>query len=273
MKRRRFIHSGIAMLGLSGCGNSTVNPVTNTPVAGEVVSTDPNFLHNARLDLGKMRFAGEQPYESYSYQVMNDPTLTAPTKLVERFELREENCFIPRDCQMDKQRSEIQGEGAAYNLECKYEMSVYIPKGFHPFGTYCHVGLNLHARNNNGTNNTALIMPLMGGDDTVTRLYAMIFNGQKRERHVMIPYLDMVDKWTKLEVHSKWHEGGFHKIYVNDMLVVDYQGYTLGDKTQSPFDLKYGLYRGRVNEYKRKYNMKRYPDQVAYYSGVKMKVM
>ena len=270
MKRRTFVATSIGSLAIAGCGTENSPEELQTSNPGKLVSRDPNYLRKSRRDLGVMRFAGELPYEDYSYQVINDPTLKSPSALVERFELREENCFIPRDCQMDKQRSEIQGTGAYYGLECKYEMSVYIPPNFHPFGTFCHVGLNLHAKNNNGTNNTALIMPLMGGDDKSTRLYAMIFNGKKRERHKVISYLDMTGRWTKLEVHSKWHESGFHKIYANDELVVDYSGYTLGSSSESPFDLKYGLYRGRVSEFKKRYNMKRYPDQFAYYAAVKM---
>lgn len=270
MQRRFFIKTGIAGLAMSGCGAGTEQDLVLPKVPGELLSRDPNYLGKTRGALGSMRLAGELPYEDYSYQVMADPTSNAPTPVVERFELREGDCFIPKDCEMDKQRSEVQGTGAAYNLECKYQMWVYIPRGFHVFGTYCHVGLNLHAKNNNGTNNTALIMPLMGGDDRSTRWTAMIFNGKKRERYKLISYLQMVERWTKLVVHSKWHEDGFHKIYVNDDLVVNYNGYTLGQKTQSPFDLKYGLYRGGINRKKKQYNMKRFPDQVAYYSGVKM---
>ena len=270
MQRRVFLKTGIASVALNGCVTTTEENLVSSASPGDLISRNPSYLGRSRGVLGSMRFAGELPYKDYSYQVLADPTLTAPTSVVERFELREGDCFIPKDCKMDKQRSEIQGVGAAYNLECRYQMWVYIPKNFHVFGTYCHVGLNLHAKNNNGTNNTALIMPLMGGDDPSTRLTAMIFNGKKRERHKIISYLDMVEKWTKLEVHSKWHEDGFHRIYANNELAVDYKGYTLGQKTQSPFDLKYGLYRGSINLKKKQYNMRRFPDQVAYYAGVKM---
>lgn len=267
--RRGFI-SGAAATGLmAGCVSSDSGTTYTETTPGSIISYDPSFLQASRGDLGRMGFASRVPYEPHSYQVMVDPTGTAPTTLVERFELHEEDCYMPEDCAMDKQRSEIQGEGARYGEECWYHMYLYIPNGFHSFGTYCHVGLNMHSNNNNGTNNTALIMPIMGGANDVTRYYAMVYDGNRRQRLTLKPYLEMVGRWTKLEVHSMWSETGFHRFYFNNELVYDYSGYTLGADAQSPFKLKYGLYRGRVNEYKQRFNMRRYPDQIVYYADVR----
>lgn len=80
----------------------------------------------------------------------------------------------------------------------------------------------------------------------------------------------MVGRWSKIELNSKWHENGFHRVYYDGQLVMYYQGYTLGADAQTPFTWHYGLYRGSIKDKKKKWNLNIFPTQWAAYSGARV---
>ena len=248
-------------------------PIAETGERGLLIaSRDPGYLSRQRGQFSnKVNFAGGQSVRPYSYQVVQDPTGSAPTQLVERFELREGDCFSASDCSTDRERAEISiADAASYAEEAWYQMYLYVPEGFHVRNTYSHVGFNFHTNYRDGRwRDTALITPIMGGTESVARHYAMVYNGQRRERLFLKPYLAMVGRWTKIELHSKWHEDGFHRFFYNDELVYDYRGYTLGADAASPFRLQYGIYRGSIESMKQRWGYDVFPTQTELYSGVR----
>ncbi|MDA8542885.1 polysaccharide lyase [Rhodobacteraceae bacterium] len=269
INRRSFAIGSLATLAMGCQQTTTLNVINATSVDNGIISRNPNFLNKQRGRFNDVSLNAD--LKPYNYQVMQDFTGLAPTRYIERFELRDGDCFN-EDCKTERERSEvIVGNSGRYGEEFWYQMYFYVPNDFHIRNTHCNVAFNFPVTYKDGRwRNTALITPIMGGTESVTRHYAMVYNGRKRERILMKPYQQMKGRWTKIELNTLWHENGFHRFYFNDELVVDYKGYTLGEDAKSEFHWKYGLYRGaNISAKKRKYNMDIYPTQWAAYSAVR----
>ena len=72
--------------------------------------------------------------KDYGYEVIEDPTGHAPTKYVERFEVRPGDCHYSNgwsDCRSDRERSELSERNKkTLNGEYWYGWSLYIPENF-----------------------------------------------------------------------------------------------------------------------------------------------
>lgn len=272
INRRDFTFGGVAALGYSAF--TQANAQSTAPEATssyKIRSKNPNFLKRQRGKFNKAALSSKELRE-HNYAIVEDFTGSAPTKYIERFELREGDCFGKSDCRTQRERSEVMiGNSAEYGKEYWYQTYFFVPEGFHVRNCYNNVVFNFHTNYKNGKwRNTALITPIMGGRESVTRHYAMIYNGKKRKRVKLKSYNSMVGRWNKIELNSKWHENGFHRMYYDGQLVMDYQGYTLGSDAQTPFMWHYGLYRGSIQDKKKKWNLDTFPTQWAAYSGARV---
>jgi hypothetical protein len=73
--------------------------------------------------------------KSYGYQVVDDPTGTAPTAKVERFEVRRGDCGFDSgwsDCKNDRERSELSQQKPRENPGSSYwyGWSIYFPSDY-----------------------------------------------------------------------------------------------------------------------------------------------
>lgn len=89
--------------------------------SSEVVSRDPNYLDRGEFGV----FLRSLNVKPYGYTVIVDPTGNAPSRLIERFEVRPGDCHFSggwSDCRSDRERSELweQGKRSPHGSEARY---------------------------------------------------------------------------------------------------------------------------------------------------------
>lgn len=188
-----------------------------------------------------------------------------PVDLVERFEVRNGECSKAgktNDCARGTERSEIEeitrnvyGNGT----EQWFKWSIYFPndyKTIHPsetiLGQFAHYRTHTPAfwfieRNNN----------------------YIISNRFTYFTKTLIEKQNLRGKWHDIKINVYWSSNedvGFMKVWVNNILKVNYKGPTLL-KNKNIF-FKYGIYRSNINRYKG-LTSQILPTQIVYYSNVK----
>ena len=201
----------------------------------------------------------------YGYQVVEDPTGSAPTPMVERFEVQPGDCGADpgwSDCANDRERSELSQKGDRNPVEATYwyGWSIFFP------GDYRNVyptKVALGQCHQVGSHPVWMFQNAHGGyhlDDQV--------DGFSRNYHELIDEEDLREKWHRIEVHAKWSgkKDGFFKVWVNGEQKVDYSGRTM---TATKTYFKYGIYRSFLRRYKTAKRSKEVPGQIVYYTNVR----
>ncbi|MCE0495441.1 polysaccharide lyase [Vibrio salinus] len=203
--------------------------------------------------------------KNYGYSIIEDPTKTAPTKMIEKFEVRPGDCGSGSggsDCARDRERSEL-SEANKSNYpgsEFWYGWHIYFPEDYpNVYPTKVALG-QFHQ---DKSHPVWMFQNSNGGyhlDDQV--------HGRTRKYYKLIDESNLRGKWHKIEVHARWakDESGFFKVYVNGENKVNYTGQTM-DAQRVYF--KYGIYRSFMSRYKNANNSDKVPAQTVYFSNVK----
>jgi hypothetical protein len=179
---------------------------------------------------------------SHGYAVIEDPTGSAPTKLVERFEVRPGDCgsgSTYNDCNNDRERSELSEEDKSRTLGTTnwYGWSLFVPEDHvNIYPTKVAFG-QFHQK---GARPAWLFQNSSGGYHADDNLYG--------SNYKLVDEKDLRGKWHRIEVHAKWSkiDDGFFKVWVNGEQKVDFSGRTM---TATAMYFKYGLYRSFISRY------------------------
>lgn len=203
---------------------------------------------------------------SYGYQVVTDPTGSAPVPVVERFEVQPGDCWhneVSDDCSTDRERSELTQRGARYSdqTEMWYGWYVYFPLDFIDISPTRTTFAQFHQ-----AGAEPILMFLTNSDG---------YYGEVRDREKPIQEISVIDeneewrgKWLRIEVHAKWShdKDGFIEIYRDGEKRGEYRGVTFeGDGIY----FKYGIYRSGISRYMDAFNKPEAPAQIVYFTGVK----
>ena len=198
----------------------------------------------------------------YGYKVVDDPTNIAPTEVVERFELRDGDCFSDgghgwADCANDRERTELKQIGNnAYGSAAWYGWYMYVPESYeniHP------VKVALGQFHQRSSKPAFMFQNHKGGLYIDRQLW-----GHTQDLEQVIKEEDLRGKWHRFEVHAKWSrdETGFFRLFVNGEERYSHEGRTSAKSTY----FKYGIYRSFIS---RKRSDEELPTQVVYYTGVR----
>ncbi|NRP96191.1 hypothetical protein XMG59_002310 [Marinobacterium sp. xm-g-59] len=215
------------------------------------------------LDKGSFgQFKRSLNNKSYGYSVVPDPTDTAPTEFVERFEVRSGDCSSGpdwSDCSNDRERSELSGPKDNYQgSEFWYGWSLYLPPDYPNIYPTKTALAQFHQKNSP----PAFMFQNSNGGYWIDRNF-----GNTTHLHKIIEDDDLRGKWNRIEVHANWHKkNGFFVVYVNGQLKWRYEGPTM---TSDAVYFKYGIYRSFMSRYKIRNSVDEVPPQVAYFSNVK----
>jgi len=202
---------------------------------------------------------------SHGYTVVEDPTGTAPTAMVERFEVRPGDCSRNEgwdDCKKDRERSELseQRKTTGAGQEWWYGWSLYIPDDY--VNVY-PAKVALGQFHQDGSH----VIWMFKNHDGGYHLHDMVPDFTRRQ-HELIPAAEMRGRWHRIEVHARWSrdDDGFFKVWADGVQKVDYAGKTM---TARAVYFKYGLYRTAVSRYKFSKSVDEVPTQIVYYANVK----
>lgn len=200
---------------------------------------------------------------SHGYQVIPDPTGTAPSKNVERFEVRPGDCtsqYDWSDCRNDRERSELAESGYTPDgTEFWYGWHMYLPKDFPNISPTKTVMGQFHQKN---TDPAWLFQHARDDGYYIGRSF-----GSTSDYAKLISSEDLREKWNKVQVHVLWHtSNGFFKVYVNDELKYKFNGKT---SSGTGIYFKYGVYRSFISSYRNAYEGKNPATQFMYFSNVK----
>ena len=201
----------------------------------------------------------------YGYTLVEDPTGSAPTKMVERFEVRSGDCHVNggwSDCERNRERSELweQGDRSPRGTTAWYGWSFYVPDDWpnidptktvigqfhqhraHPIWMFQNKDGGLVLDDQSGGSSKRLI-PLVD---------AAVFKG----------------KWHRIEVHAKWEtdDTGFLRVWMDGDLKLDHKGRTMSADTVY---FRFGVYRSFVSRYKTKSGQDNVPTQIALFADVR----
>ncbi len=200
---------------------------------------------------------------SYGYEVVPDPTDTAPAA-VEKFEVRPGDCASNdgwSDCKNDRERSELseRNKTTRSGAEYWYSWNIYFPEDYvnvHP------TKVALGQFHQDGGHVVWMFQNSYGGYHLDDQVF-----GSTRQYHGLIEEQDLRGKWHNIKVHAKWEKdrSGFMKVWVNGEQKVDYSGQTM---TAKAVYFKYGVYRSFMSRYKNRYDVDEVPAQTVYFSGV-----
>jgi len=245
----KFFISIISVLLISGCASNSINKIDRG-----------SFSQGNRVMNNKL----------HGYQVISDPTGSAPTPYVERFELRHGDCAVTdnwSDCATDRERSEIHTGSDNYEgSEYWYGWSLYLPSDTPYLYTVNQNFGQFHQEGNPRGCSSFLFEK---------SVYGFIIDRQvdcKAQQEVEILTEDqLIGKWNKFEINARWSnkDDGYFYIYVNGELKYSYKGRTMYGTV---IYQKYGIYRGFLKRYCMVHKCtgsKEVPTQIAYYANVK----
>jgi len=208
----------------------------------------------------------------HGYQVINDPTGSAPTPYIEKFEVRHGDCGVIdswSDCATDRERSEIHTGSDNYEgREYWYGWSLYLPSDFpHINPVYTAIG-QFHQEGPGPMNGCAAFL----FEKSVQGLIIdRQINCRAQQEVELLSNQELLGKWNKFEIHAKWStkEDGYFDVYVNGELKYSFKGKTMVGEV---IYQKYGVYRSFLARYCNKYDCSvsnQVPTQIAYYANVK----
>lgn len=217
---------------------------------------------DAKLDSGVMWLKRSLNTTEYGYLRVKDPTGTAPTPVVERFEVRPGDCGADNswsDCSNDRERSEL-SEYTRRSMAGQtwwYQWYMYVPKGY----------LNIYpTKTALGQFHQVKGEPVFMFQNEKGGLY--LDDQMRDEFYKLIDKEDLRGRWHKLTLNVHWSKDsdGFFKVWVNDELKADLHRSTMKEDFTY---FKYGIYRSFLSRYKRAAGVDEVPGQIVYYSGVK----
>jgi hypothetical protein len=215
------------------------------------------------LDRGAFgSFARSLNNQPYGYQVVADPTGSAPTPWVERFEVRGGDCARDQawsDCDNDRERSELSGPKNNHaGTEAWYGWSLYLPLDY-PDIAPTKVALGQFHQKDGPP---AFMFQNLAGGLFIDRNF-----GHTTHMVKLLDDAHLRGRWNNIEVHAKWHEtDGFFIVYVNGQERWSFQGTTMD---AGPVYFKYGVYRSFLSRYKKHQGTSEVPRQIAYFANVK----
>ena len=200
----------------------------------------------------------------YGYRLIDDPTGSAPTQRVERFEVRPGDCGASNgwsDCATNRERSELSERTKTVRSGTYwYGWSFFIPEDYvNVFPTKTAIG-QFHQE---GGHPLWMFQNSFGGywlDKQVI--------GVTESYHQLIAPEDFKGRWHQIEVHVNWSAGpdGFLYIWVNGEKRFEFQGQTAKGK---PVYFKYGIYRSYLSRYKNSFKKAEVPGQILYFDNVR----
>lgn len=202
---------------------------------------------------------------AYGYQVVEDPTGTAPTPTVERFEVRPGDCGADAgwsDCAHDRERSELSQKDSRHPAGSTYwyGWSMYVPADYiNVFPTKVDLG-QFHQDKSHP------VWMFQNGDGGYS-LDEQV-RGRSGRQFKLIEDQGLRGTWHKIEVQAKWSRDadGVFKVWVNGVQKADYAGPTMS-ATATYF--KYGVYRSFMSRYRNAKGVKDVPGQTVYYANVR----
>ncbi|MRI33106.1 hypothetical protein EOPP23_08935 [Endozoicomonas sp. OPT23] len=202
---------------------------------------------------------------SYGYSVIEDSTKTAPSQMIEVFDVRPGDCSSNsgwNDCEKDRERSELtEVDKDNYpGNEYWYGWSIYFPESYpNVYPTKVALG-QFHQYQSHPA---WMFQNSSGG----YHLDNHIPSNTKKD-YLLIDESELRGKWHRIEVHVRWtkDDKGFFSVWVNGEKKVDYHGATM---TAQRVYFKYGVYRSFMSRYKNANNANFVPAQTAYFSNVK----
>lgn len=207
----------------------------------------------------------------HGYQVISDPTGSAPTPFVEKFEVRHGDCGAIAgwsDCATDRERSEVHTGSDNYEgNEYWYGWSLYLPSDF-PDLYPVNQTLGQFHQEGNPRGCSSFLFEKSWNSFVVDRQVEC----QAKQVIDLIKEDQLIGKWNKFEVHAKWSNknDGYFDIYVNGELKYNYEGRTMYGTVVY---MKYGIYRGFLKRYcdflHKCTDSKTVPTQIVYYANVK----
>lgn len=200
--------------------------------------------------------------KSHGYSVIPDPTGSAPSEMVERFEVRPGDCTA-KDCLRDRERSELSQRNKYNNVDGNthwYSWSFYLPEDF-PNVMPTKVALGQFHQYHGSP---VLMFQHRYDGFFIDRQ----FFGHTQTLTKLIEEEDLRGKWHTIVMNVKWsrEKDGLIKIWVNDELKYTYEGLNL---TESSSYFKFGIYRSFLSRYKNTNGVDEVPTQIAYFSNVR----
>lgn len=202
---------------------------------------------------------------AHGYAIIEDPTASAPTKFVERFEVRSGDCGTGsswNDCTNDRERSELseKNKSSTRGTTSWYGWSLFVPENYvNIYPTKVAFGQFHQAK----SHPVWMFQNSSGGyflDDQV--------HGSTRKYYQLINDADLRGKWHRIEVHARWtiKDDGFFRVWVNGKQKVYFSGQTM---TAMGVYFKYGLYRSFISRYKDANGGDEVPSQIVLYANVR----
>lgn len=239
----------ISVLLISGCASNSIN----------------------KIDRGSFREGFRSLNNTWhGYKVISDPTESAPTPYVEKFEVRHGDCGVISswsDCATDRERSEIHTGSDNYeDREYWYGWSLYLPTDFAYINPVNQTLGQFHQEGNPFGCSSFLFEKNWRG---------LIIDRQFRCRAVeeveLLSDKELFGHWNKFEIHAKWSnkDDGFLDIYINNELKYSHKGQTMNGTVVY---MKYGIYRSFLSRYCKVHDCSvsnSVPTQIAYYANVK----
>ncbi len=196
----------------------------------------------------------------YGYTIVADPTGTAPTTRVERFEVRPGDCG-EEDCDRDRERSELSERGARNprGTAAWYGWSFYLPDEWPSVWPTKTVLGQFHQEKSH-----PLWMFLHNKDGLVLDRQTQ---GKTESLTPLLSEADLRGKWHRIEVHAKWaaDASGTFEVWVDGARKYAMHGQTM---TAGTVYLKYGVYRAFVSRFTASQSAP-VPAQVAMFANVR----
>lgn len=201
----------------------------------------------------------------HGYSVVEDPTGSAPTLCVERFEVRHGDCGRDEnwsDCDSHRERSELseQGDRQKSGSTHWYTWSLYLDGGYPTispakvaFGQFHQVGAK---------------PAWMFQQNPCGYVLDRQVCGETQQCFPLIDAKDLRGRWHRIVVQAHWSKTkcGFFRVWVNDTKRVCYSGATM---TAEIVYFKYGLYRSFLDRFAKAHPGTDTPTQTVLYANVR----
>ena len=200
--------------------------------------------------------------KSHGYSIVEDPTKSAPVKMVEVFEVRPGDCTGDEkwnDCEKDRERSELYGNNDNYpGNEYWYGWFIYFPEDYpNVYPTKTALG-QFHQKKGK-------VIWMFQHNQTG---YHLDDQARGSKYYKLIDESELRGKWHRIEVQVLWSikKEGYFRVWANGVQKVDYSGPTM---TARQAFFKYGVYRSFMSRYKNRFNVDQVPTQKVYFANVR----
>lgn len=201
----------------------------------------------------------------HGYKLIEDQSGRAPSKYLERFEVRSGDCHFNRgfnDCKKDRERSELseQGMRSLRGTSAWYGWNFYLDQDWPDvWPTKTVIGQFHQVR----AHPVWMFLNYKG---------ALVLDDHSQGRGTrkieLIPASELKGKWHRIEIHANWSrdKSGFFKIWVDGTPKFEMHGPTM---TADAVYFKFGVYRAFISRYKATTGASEVPTQSALFANVK----